>query len=84
MKEVWLKLLHEIIIRSFNKWCISNEWDGIEHGLIFKEFDDDDDDEDEFHPYILIKRSDFKFIGNSEKIVYLRTNDGYFDCKRIY
>lgn len=54
--ESWLQLPQENIVRSFEKCCLSNAFDGTEDGAIFVEDGDYDKlDTEDIYLYVRIK-----------------------------
>jgi hypothetical protein len=69
VKDVWMDVPAEMIVKSFKKCCISNAMDGTEDDAIF---DDDEqvseaEEDDEIHPDVPMTGAEFhELFGNSD------------------
>lgn len=69
VKEAWLDIPSDMIVRSFKKCSISNAMDGSEDDAIYEEqYDDDDVDsevEDDIHPDVPMTEDEFQTLFGS-------------------
>lgn len=69
VKDAWLSIPAEMIVKSFKKCCISNAMDGSEDDVLYEDRDEisEYDSEDELHPDVPLTETEFyELFGNSD------------------